>query len=189
MLFNLLANALKFTSTGYLQVKHKGVFLHFTVWDTGIGISEEEQTQLFNPISKLPMLLPVVRHWFRFSADSESGRTARWPWVVKSEINHGSQFTVVLPIRVQGWEAGERSSSEQGRSRQILHTARIATAFSYGSIMLVEDNLHNAKLITTYLKKWVIRRFGDAAQMASTSWAATCTDFNGRSPAGWMVLP
>jgi len=37
----------------YLQVKHEGVFLHFTVWDTGIGISAEEQAQLFQPYSQI----------------------------------------------------------------------------------------------------------------------------------------
>ncbi len=51
MLLNLLFNALKFTSTGTigLQVINKGLFIHFIVWDTGIGISPEDQAQLFQP--------------------------------------------------------------------------------------------------------------------------------------------
>jgi len=64
------ANALKFTRQGTvgLQVKHEGVFLHFTVWDTGIGISAEEQAQLFQPYLNCRS---SGRHWFRFSADQK----------------------------------------------------------------------------------------------------------------------
>jgi len=54
MLFNLLSNALKFTRQGTVGCKsNTGVFLHFTVWDTGIGISAEEQAQLFQPYSQI----------------------------------------------------------------------------------------------------------------------------------------
>ncbi len=56
MLLNLLFNALKFTTTGTvgLKVLKKGVFVHFTVWDTGAGISQKIRRNCFNPISKLP---------------------------------------------------------------------------------------------------------------------------------------
>jgi len=108
-------------------------------------------------------------------------------WVVKSEINHGSQFTVVLPYTSSAGRQGEsRGAGERGVPTQsglgakgaqekgnfTASTSTTATA----PIMLVEDNLHNAKLMTTYLKKlgyqviWV----KNAAQM----WQA----LEGRNP-------
>lgn len=160
MLFNLLANALKFTSQGAvgLQVKHKGVFLHFTVWDTGIGISQEEQTQLFQPYFQIANVVAGRQEGTGLGlaltqklAELHGGRVE-----VKSEINHGSQFTVVLPYTRAGLGGRSRGAlsgagEEVGVDSSTLPERHppLATA----PIMLVEDNLHNAKLITTYLKK------------------------------------
>lgn len=57
---NLISNAIKFTDTGYVHVrvrsqcfidgKHR---ILFTVTDTGIGISKEEQLKLFTPFSQV----------------------------------------------------------------------------------------------------------------------------------------
>jgi PAS domain S-box-containing protein len=56
MLFNLVGNAVKFTSEGYIELKVKKVFhpdrskidLIFSVKDTGIGISEEDRKIIFD---------------------------------------------------------------------------------------------------------------------------------------------
>lgn len=56
VLTNLVANALKFTEQGEVIVQaekvsdnESGVTIRFAVSDTGIGISEEAQTRLFQP--------------------------------------------------------------------------------------------------------------------------------------------
>lgn len=50
-LFNLLSNACKFTQNGTvrLQGRRNGDMLEFLVQDTGIGISQEQMTKLFQP--------------------------------------------------------------------------------------------------------------------------------------------
>jgi PAS domain S-box-containing protein len=56
VLFNLVGNAVKFTSEGYIELKVNGKFysnsskidLVFSIRDTGIGISEEDKDIIFN---------------------------------------------------------------------------------------------------------------------------------------------
>ncbi|MBD2124517.1 ATP-binding protein [Trichocoleus sp. FACHB-262] len=105
MLFNLLSNALKFTTKGTvgLQVRLAGIFLDFTVWDTGTGISYEQQQQLFRPYSQIANAV--------VSRDEGTGlglaltqklAELHGGWVeVESELNRGSRFTVKLPLTPQ----------------------------------------------------------------------------------------
>lgn len=61
VLMNLCANAVKFTTQGFVEVvvrheprkaKETGTILRFEVRDTGIGISAEEQARLFEPFAQ-----------------------------------------------------------------------------------------------------------------------------------------
>ena len=102
MLFNLLSNALKFTTRGAvgLQVRLVGVFLHFTVWDTGTGISKEQQNQLFRPYSQIANNV-VSRGEGTGLGLSLTRRLAELHggWVaVESEPSRGSRFTIALPL-------------------------------------------------------------------------------------------
>jgi CheY-like chemotaxis protein len=59
VLLNLLSNAIKFTAEGEIAVRaelraaaHDGYEIYFSVKDKGIGISEEQQSRLFQPFSQ-----------------------------------------------------------------------------------------------------------------------------------------
>src|SRR6202023_40993 len=56
MLINFVGNAIKFTDSGEVIVRVRAVgkdgLLRFEVIDTGIGISEEAQTHIFNSFSQ-----------------------------------------------------------------------------------------------------------------------------------------
>ncbi|BAY08455.1 nSTAND1 domain-containing NTPase [Calothrix sp. NIES-2098] len=113
MLLNLLFNALKFTTIGTvgLKVFIKGIFVHFTVWDTGTGISKEDQTKLFQPYFQITQ-----------SADNHQEITALELVVtqklaevhggcvqVESEVERGSSFTIILPLTPMGKQPGRQN--------------------------------------------------------------------------------
>lgn len=122
MLFNLLSNGLKFTPRGSvgLQVRLAGPFLRFTVWDTGTGIPREKQEQLFRPYSQI-INSAVNREEGTGLGLALTQKLAElhYGWVeVQSEVNQGSQFTIVLPLTPQ---------LNAGASSQPLPATTIAT--------------------------------------------------------------
>ncbi|MBV8884964.1 MAG: hybrid histidine kinase/response regulator HrmK [Chroococcidiopsidaceae cyanobacterium CP_BM_RX_35] len=182
MLFNLLSNALKFTNQGVvgLRVKHHNLFLHFTVWDTGTGISQEEQSRLFQPYSQIANVAVGHQEGTGLGlALTQKLAELHGGWVeLQSELNCGSEFTIVLPLTAVGQASVAASpvSQPMGTTNTVVKpveersTAKLA-------VMLVEDNLHNAKLMTTYLSKlgYEVTWVKNAAQM----WEA----LKGRLPA------
>lgn len=159
MLLNLLFNALKFTSSGSvgLQVAPKGGFVHFTVWDTGIGISPADQAHLFQPyfqilnavadgIEGTGLGLTVTRKL----AEIHGGCVE-----VESEVDRGSRFTLILPLKAVGLnegvgEAGGVRGVEEATSFSSLMPINCS---SRSEILLVEDDLPNAELMQIYLSK------------------------------------
>jgi len=179
MLFNLLSNALKFTSQGTvgLQVKQKGIFIHFTVWDTGTGISQEEQALLFQPYRQIANVVAGRQEGTGLGlALTHKLAELHGGWVeFQSEINHGSQFTIVLPltaaagVREQGEQREQGKQGEQSKIQVARWRAQTLDPKSKidSLILLVEDNVHNAKLINTYLRKlgYQVNWVQNAAQM------------------------
>ncbi len=106
VIYNLLSNAVKFTpdeSTVYVKVKRVSNLLEFSVTDTGIGISKEDITRLFQPFVQLEsslnrkhkgtgLGLSLVKRIVEFHGGSVE---------VKSELGKGSCFTVRIPYKTE----------------------------------------------------------------------------------------
>jgi CheY-like chemotaxis protein len=173
MLLNLLFNALKFTNTGTvgLQVKSNDSWIHFTVWDTGTGIPKEHQTELFQPYFQIAntvvgrdegtgLGLAVTRKL----AELHGGRVE-----VESELNSGSRFTIILPLRqAEEGEVGRTGDGEVANSQSpITHYQLPITNYPSPNILLVEDDLPNAQMMQTYLQKlgYQVNLVKNAAEM------------------------
>jgi PAS domain S-box-containing protein len=103
IVLNLLSNALKFTADGWVRVAvgHEGETVLVSVEDTGIGIAPEDQERIFEDFRQADnsptreyggagLGLAICR---RLAAMLGGAITLR------SEIDNGSTFTLVLPAR------------------------------------------------------------------------------------------
>ncbi len=155
MLLNLLFNAIKFTNTGTvgLKVFTKGIFVHFTVWDTGTGISQADQTKLFQPYFQITnsaasgeegtgLGLVVTRKL----AEAHGGCVQ-----VESELERGSSFTIILPLTPMGepWKDAVENLGET--SFLSLSSPLPVTSNISREILLVENDSPNAELMEIYL--------------------------------------
>ncbi len=109
ILLNIVGNAVKFTETGTVSVsawtdsvQDDRITMHFRVIDTGIGISEEQMTKVFEPFVQADgsssrrfggtgLGLTISRQLVRMM-----GGTIR----VESRQGHGSQFDVTMVFGV-----------------------------------------------------------------------------------------
>ena len=133
VLINLVGNAIKFTSTGEVLVKTKlreqtteRVMLEFSVHDTGIGLTEKQIAQLFQPFTQADNSIS------RKYGGSGLGLTISQRLVqmmgegikVESQFGQGSQFTfmVVLGLGADPAAAGEAPAANlQGMNgRHVL---------------------------------------------------------------------
>ena len=154
ILVNLLSNAVKFTPAG----GKLGLTVHadrgekrvmFTVWDNGIGISENDFTRLFQPFVQLDsslsreapgtgLGLALVAQMARLHGGSVS---------VESQPSLGSRFTVTLP-----WEPALATDVElrlrsTGKFRAIHPEAKDRPI-----ILLIEDTKDATVIVTDYLQ-------------------------------------
>ncbi len=112
VLNNLLSNAIKFTPDGGRIVvsarRSPGDELLLTVTDTGVGISEEDQTQIFEKFRQGHTVMPggdaMTREYsgtgLGLSIVKELCKLLGGDVSVESELGKGSTFTVRLPWRV-----------------------------------------------------------------------------------------
>ena len=168
MLFNLLSNAVKFTVTGTvgLQVTQDHSAqnqrqIHFCVWDTGTGISPEQQSLLFRPYSQIANIAASSEEGTGLGlaltqklAELHGGKIT-----VESEVGRGSRFTISLPIEPTDLGPTAIVAPESiDPTTQPTPWSRRPSAISVAPsrvrpVLLVEDNHHNAKLMLTYLGK------------------------------------
>jgi len=118
ILFNLLGNAFKFTQQGEIRLSvncieipdRNSIEVELTVTDTGIGISTENQTRLFQEFSQVGeatqhirgtgLGLVITRNLLALMGGSIT---------VSSEIGKGSTFCARIPLRYEMTDVIEKS--------------------------------------------------------------------------------
>lgn len=97
ILVNLLSNAIKFTDRGSvtLEVKLKANWLHFSVIDTGMGISPQNLTKLFQPFPQ------ITNHCgstgLGLTLSQKIAQLHQGDITVTSSLGKGSCFTLCIP--------------------------------------------------------------------------------------------
>jgi PAS domain S-box-containing protein len=152
ILNNLISNALKFTETGKITIsatqvneKNKTPLFEFKVSDTGIGISEENLSNIFNEFVQASsetsrkyggtgLGLTITKNLIEMQGGS-----------IKAEsiLNKGTSFIVRIPYQI-----GEKSMLNSGKEEVVF------TPIDKKRILVAEDVTINQIIVKQILEEW-----------------------------------
>ena len=176
ILVNLLSNAVKFTPEGgqvglYVQGDTEHEVVRFIVWDTGIGIVEEDFSQLFKPFVQLDSKLSPQHEGSGLGlslvarlAEMHGGGIS-----VESEPGEGSRFTVSLPWQEEPDAEDGAALADQPDSPEISaeNSSPDPAGANPQTVLLAEDNEANVITLTEFLKgldyRVIVARNGNEA--------------------------
>jgi PAS domain S-box-containing protein len=154
MMVNLLSNAVKFTpQSGALGLEvhgdRAGNRVIITVWDEGIGISEQDVERLFRPFVQLDsglarettgtgLGLALVAQMARLHGGSVS---------VQSQVGEGSRFSISLP-----WEPALAADASLRLRNTGKFRAIDPNAIEKPTILIIEDTREVIMMLTDYLE-------------------------------------
>ncbi len=158
ILLNLLSNAVKFTDNeGQIDIaiervrETEGDYLNIKVADTGIGLTETEINRLFKRFSQGDM--STTRKYggtgLGLAISRNLARLMGGDLIVESEKNHGSKFTLSLPLRLTDAPPEHHDIPEQNNADRNL------------KILVVDDLPMNQNMLVMMLNK-----IGYAAEVA-----------------------
>ncbi len=151
VLLNLLNNALKFTETGSItlavELNHQDqrtATLIFSIIDTGIGLSDEQQKRVFQPFTQADssttrryggtgLGLTICRHLVELMGGEIH---------CESTLGNGSRFWFRLPLAL--------ASESNTKSKTPQETPKLNTQ---ATVLIVEDNIVNQKVVAKMLQK------------------------------------
>ncbi|WP_287007760.1 ATP-binding protein [Legionella sp.] len=152
ILLNLLSNAIKFTEKGTITLKLKVVVddteyvqLQFSVQDTGIGIPDELQTQIFDRFFRIETSCTNEQNEL---ADHGVGLHVAQNYVVllggeinlESKLGKGSIFYFTLPMKVINYSNGTDLQNAEIVKESPLFFTEMATSESSPFVLLIETN-------------------------------------------------
>ena len=152
ILMNLVGNAAKFTEEGFIKISallvsdsEQGSLLELQVQDTGIGIDEVSQTQIFDSFKQVDrdINLKYGGTGLGLTITKQLVDLSKGQIYVKSDVGVGTIFTVTIPLN---------NCKLQGKN--ILDSPDEVDLSNAGKILLVEDNLLNQKYVGKLLDKW-----------------------------------
>ncbi|MDZ4720582.1 MAG: ATP-binding protein, partial [Roseiflexaceae bacterium] len=148
ILLNLLSNAAKFTEQGVitvhvtLQSSNNIEYVCFRIADTGIGISAEQLTVLFQEFTQADasttrkyggtgLGLSLTRRFCQLMQGTIS---------VESEIGHGSVFTVLLPRSVTNAATDVTLITQDTSTEHVPVLADIPAPVYEGTVLVIDDD-------------------------------------------------
>ena len=163
ILSNLLNNALKFTFQGYIAIgvsPHKATHdncygLHFSIIDTGIGISEDKLELIFAPFSQADS--STTRHFggtgLGLTISSRLIALMNGKIWVESCLGKGSTFHFTVELEMLDEESLRSLQNQTNVAQEYQIPVLSNTDEKTYRILLVEDNIFNQKVATIVLKK------------------------------------
>jgi signal transduction histidine kinase/CheY-like chemotaxis protein len=149
ILTNLVKNAIKFTNEGSIEYGYdlRESEIEFFVKDTGIGIPENRQEDIFNRFVQADIddKLAFQGAGLGLSITKAYVEILGGKIWVKSEVGRGSQFFFLIPyIQVTETEITDNGTIMEKTDRDTIKTL---------TILIAEDDEASDKLITILLKK------------------------------------
>ncbi len=162
ILFNLIGNAIKFTSAGAVSLNVKletdndtSVLLRFSVHDNGIGIAPGRLDRLFKSFSQVDS--STTRHYggtgLGLSIVKQLAELMDGTVGVESTLGEGSVFWFTATFEVARAGYLMRDSHTQELAPTVPAPRR---SFAGARVLLVEDNAVNQKVAQKYLAKFGI---------------------------------
>jgi signal transduction histidine kinase/CheY-like chemotaxis protein len=150
IIVNLLGNAIKFTQNGEVALEvaveestPEQVELHFIIRDTGIGIAPEKQKLIFDEFSQADgsMTRKYGGTGLGLTISARLVQAMRGRIWVESALGRGSSF------HFTAW-VGAAQKSLPAEERQFLPGL---------SVLVVDDNFTNRRILTEVLRRWGMR--------------------------------
>ena len=153
IIVNLVSNALKFTERGEVVLRVEQVrrdetheLVRFTVSDTGIGMTPEQQARIFEAFTQADA--SMTRRYggtgLGLAITTQLVALMRGRIWVESEIGQGSKFYCELPFQLRVGPSRQAARRELGD----LHGL---------SVLVVDDNATNRRILEDILSNWGMR--------------------------------
>ena len=147
IMLNLVSNAIRYTSRGSVVVgcRRRRTVVRMEVWDSGSGIPENQQRDIFGEFYQLAPHQHDREHGLGLglSIVERLGRLLEHPIELKSRIGFGSCFSVSVPLA-----AAQRVPVEPEQPLRLLDPAR-------GKVILViDDDRLVIEGMTGLLRSW-----------------------------------
>jgi signal transduction histidine kinase/ActR/RegA family two-component response regulator len=164
LLYNLLVNAVKFTDNGAVtlrvnhsvqsQPKDDNILYRITVEieDTGIGISEEDQPNIFAPFYQVERIGEGTRGGLGLGLAVVKKLTSFFNGTIEyTTLVPGSKFT--LKIALPGVGRGLTMSDRQRSLRMSGKKTSVGESFYKHHVLIAEDMPSNSRLLQVMLNK------------------------------------
>ncbi|MBQ7178168.1 MAG: response regulator [Victivallales bacterium] len=153
ILFNLIGNAVKFTSKGSITIRasyENGTF-SMSVSDTGCGISDENLKKLMSPYVQIHDKNSSMGTGLGLAICKQLATQMHGTMEIKSTLGKGSVFTLRVPNVI----ACENVESEKNveENSKVPKLVKLEEALTEKNILVVDDQKLNQSILRTMLSR------------------------------------